>query len=326
MSILITGGAGYIGSHMVKQLVDQGEDVIVLDNLSTGFRSAVVGGEFVQGDCGLEEALTAIFRRWDIDSVMHFASFTEVGRSVADPEMYYLNNVRQGLSLIKVARAHGVKIVILSSTAAVYGHSQTSKILESAPCAPINPYGRTKLLLEQALQDYAAAYDFNFVSLRYFNAAGAHANGGLGERHDPETHLIPLVLQAASGRREALQVFGRDHPTSDGTCVRDYVHVDDLCDAHALALQWLRDGKGSAVFNIGNGKGYSVQEIIEVARSVTNKPIKTTDAPKRPGDPPFLVADAELIRAKLGWKPIYGDLHSIIEHAWRWELQKGVLW
>jgi UDP-glucose 4-epimerase len=326
MSILITGGAGYIGSHMVKHLLDRGEEVLVLDNLSTGFRSAVVGAELIEGDCGSEHVLEPVFRRSGIDTIMHFASFSEVGRSVAEPESYYLNNVGQGLNLIKAARALGVNNFIFSSTAAVYGNSGETKIPESTVCAPINPYGRTKLLIEQALQDYSAAYNFNFVSLRYFNAAGAHANGGLGERHNPETHLIPLVLQAASGRRDAVQIFGRDHKTGDGTCVRDYIHVDDLCAAHGLALNWLRDGKGSAIFNIGNGKGYSVQEIIEASRAVTKKPIKIVDAPQRPGDPPFLVADSELIRTKLGWQPVYPDLHSIIEHAWRWELQKGILW
>jgi UDP-glucose 4-epimerase len=326
LAVLLIGGAGYIGSHMAATLLDRGEDVVVLDNLATGFRDAVPGGEFILGDFGDHDILDRLFRTHRFDAVFHFASFTLVGESVAAPGKYYRNNVANTIGLLEAMIAHGVGTFIFSSSAAVYGDAATQPIREDVSCRPVNPYGRTKRIVEEMLEDFAPANGLKWCALRYFNAAGADAQGRLGERHDPETHLIPLVLQAASGRRESISVFGRDHPTPDGTCIRDYVHVGDLCDAHWLALARLRGGGPNRCYNLGAAKGHSVAEAIDAAARITGKAIRTADAPKRPGDPPALIADATRARDELGWRPRHSELHAIIEHAWRWELKKGVAW
>lgn len=317
--ILVVGGAGYIGSHMVKMLLDRGYRVTTLDNLSTGYRDAVVGGEFLLGDIGDRMFLDNLFSRYRFDAVMHFASFIQVGESVQQPAKYYENNFSNTLQLLDAMVAADVKRFIFSSTAAIFGEPVSDSIDESHPKNPINPYGRSKLMVEQALADYDHAYGLRSVCLRYFNAAGADPDGQLGERHEPETHLIPLVLQAASGFRPHISVFGRDYATPDGSCVRDYIHIYDLCEAHLLALEMLIREDRSAAFNLGNGNGFSVAEVIATAERVSGKKIKVVDAARRAGDPARLVADAQLAMNTLGWKPRYADLGLIIEHAWRWE-------
>jgi UDP-glucose 4-epimerase len=316
--VLVIGGAGYIGSHMVKLLGELGCSVTTFDDLSSGHCDAVLCGDFVQGNFGDREVLVTVLSR-GFDAVMHFASFIQVGESVQHPDKYYRNNVTHTLSLLDAMRAHGVNNFIFSSTAATFGEPQYTPIDELHPQQPINPYGRTKLMVEQALADYDKAYGFKSVSLRYFNAAGADPEGQLGERHDPETHLIPLVLQAASGRRPSISVFGRDYDTPDGTCIRDYIHIQDLCSAHWLALQSLLGGADSQSYNLGNGNGFSVQEVIDTAEQVTGRKIPVVNGPRRDGDPARLVADSRLAREKLGWQPQYADLATIIEHAWKWE-------
>lgn len=322
-TILVVGGAGYIGSHMVKMLLGRGYGVTTLDNLSTGHRDAVLGGEFVLGDLADRALLDKLFSERRIDGVMHFASFIQVGESVQNPARYYENNVVNTLNLLDAMVAHDVKRFIFSSSAAVYGEPIRVPIDEAHPKNPINPYGRSKWMVEQMLADYDRAYGLKSVSLRYFNAAGADPEGRLGERHEPETHLIPLVLQAASGRRESVQVFGRDYDTPDGTCIRDYVHVTDLCEAHLLALDRLLQGGASAAFNLGNGNGFSVQQVIDTACEATGKDIPVKDAPRREGDPARLVADATLARKELGWNPRYDELETIVCHAWQWEKSGG---
>lgn len=321
MNILVVGGAGYIGSHMVKMLLAQGHATVTLDNLSGGYRDAVPGGDFVAGDLADGALLDRLFAARRFDAVMHFASFIQVGESVRAPDKYYRNNVVNTLNLLDAMRAHGVRHFVFSSTAALFGEPQYVPIDEAHPARPINPYGRSKWMVEQALADYDHAYGLKSVCLRYFNAAGADPEGQLGERHDPETHLIPLVLQAASGRRPAIQVFGRDYDTPDGTCIRDYVHVVDLCQAHLLALDHLVRRERSDAFNLGNGSGFSVQEVIDAAYHVTGREIPVTDAPRRPGDPARLVADAHRAREILGWRPDFAALERILEDAWRWELK-----
>ncbi len=320
MTILVVGGAGYIGSHMVKMLLGRGYGVTTLDNLSTGYRDAVLGGEFIHGDLADRTLLDKVFSEHRIDGVMHFASFIQVGESVQNPAKYYENNVVNTLNLLNAMVAHDVKRFIFSSSAAVYGEPIRVPIDETHPKNPINPYGRSKWIVEQILADYDRAHALKSVCLRYFNAAGADPDGQLGERHEPETHLIPLVLQAASGRRESVQVFGRDYDTPDGTCIRDYVHVTDLCEAHLLAMDRLLKGGSSAAFNLGNGNGFSVQEMIDTACKVTDKDIQVNDAPRREGDPARLVADATLARKELSWNPCYDELETIVRHAWQWEI------
>jgi len=320
--ILVVGGAGYIGCHMVKMLLARGYYVVTLDNLSNGYRDAVLGGEFVRGDIADTVLLENLFNQHQIDGVMHFASFIQVGESVINPGMYYRNNVSNTFNLLDSMVRHKVNAFIFSSTAAIYGEPEYSPIDENHPKLPINPYGRSKLMVEQALADYDEAYGLQSVSLRYFNAAGADPEGELGERHDPETHLIPLILQAASGRRDSIKVFGQDYDTPDGTCVRDYVHINDLCDAHILGLEWLWGGKGSAAFNLGNGQGFSVQEVIDVARRVSGREFNVIYDQRRDGDPARLVADSRKAQDMLGWSPQYGDLESIVEHTWKWELKQ----
>jgi UDP-glucose 4-epimerase len=316
--ILVVGGAGYIGSHMVKMLGEHACAVTTLDDLSSGHRDAVLYGEFVHGNFGDRNILDAVLSG-NFDAVMHFASLIQVGESVQDPAKYYRNNTTYTLELLDAMRSHGINKFIFSSTAAIFGEPQYTPIDEKHPQRPINPYGQSKLIVENALADYTKAYGFKSVSLRYFNAAGADPEGELGERHDPETHLIPLVLQAASGRRPHISVFGRDYDTPDGTCIRDYIHVQDLCSAHWLALQSLMDGGDTQCYNLGNGAGFSVAEVIDTAKQVTGQQIAVLDGARRDGDPTRLVADSRFAQEKLGWKPQYSDLATIIEHAWNWE-------
>ena len=321
MNILVVGGAGYIGSHMVKLLATQGHNVTTLDNLSKGYREAVLHGDLIEADLGDRDALNELFASRSFDAVMHFAAFIEVGESVVDPARYYENNFSRTLVLLDAMIEHGIKDFIFSSTAAVFGEPEYTPIDERHPKSPINPYGRSKLMVEQALADYERAYGLRSTCLRYFNAAGADPEGELGERHDPETHLIPLILQAASGRRENIKVFGRDYPTDDGTCVRDYIHISDLCDAHLLALEHMRETGLSTTYNLGNGNGYSVQQVIDVAKQVSGNDFTVIDDDRRPGDPAVLVADASMAREQLGWHPEHADLDSIIRTAWEWELK-----
>ncbi len=322
LRVLVVGGAGYIGSHMVKMLGQQGCRVTTLDDLSSGHRDAVLCGDFVQGNFGDRAVLDAVLSQ-GFDAVMHFASFIQVGESVQQPDKYYRNNVIYTLGLLDAMRAHGVKKFIFSSTAATFGEPQYTPIDERHPQQPINPYGRTKLMVEQALADYDKAYGFKSVCLRYFNAAGADPQGQLGERHDPETHLIPLILQAASGRRPHISVFGQDYDTPDGTCIRDYIHINDLCSAHWLALQSLMSGQSSQAYNLGNGNGFSVQEVIDAAKRVTSRNIPVQHATRRAGDPARLVADATQARQKLGWQPQHADLATGIPHARAWEQKRN---
>ncbi|MDT8281545.1 MAG: UDP-glucose 4-epimerase GalE [Gammaproteobacteria bacterium] len=320
MKVLVVGGAGYIGSHMVKQLALAGNDVITLDNLSYGYRDAVKYGEFIEGDLGDSSLLDTILQAGDIDAVMHFAGFIQVGESVIKPAMYYHNNVVNTLTLLDAMIRHQVKNFIFSSTAAIFGEPEYTPIDEKHIKQPINPYGHSKLMIEQVLDDYDKAYGLRATCLRYFNAAGADPDGELGERHIPETHLIPLILQAASGRRADIKVFGDDYATDDGTCVRDYIHINDLCDAHSLALLQMIEQDKSARYNLGNGKGFSVNQVIEVAKQVSGNDFKVTIEPRRAGDPAILVADATLANQQLNWQPKFARLEDIVKTAWDWEM------
>jgi UDP-glucose 4-epimerase len=321
MKVLVVGGAGYIGSHMCKMLQRNGDTVVVLDDFSTGYRDVVRFGELAEGSIEDRAFLDRTFAAHPFDAVMHFASFIQVGESVREPAKYYRNNLANTQNLLDAMLAHDVKRFVFSSTAAIFGEPERMPIDETQCSAPINPYGRSKWMVEQILTDYELAYGLNSVCLRYFNAAGADPEGELGERHIPETHLIPLVLQAASGRRAAISVFGTDYDTPDGTCIRDYIHVEDLCSAHLCALKRLMAGQGSGRFNLGNGGGFSVKQVIEAARSVTRRDIEVRYEPRRPGDPARLVADATLARQQLGWVPRHADLAKIIADAWAWEQQ-----
>ncbi len=318
---MVVGGAGYIGSHMVNLLCRKGIEVTILDNLSSGHRDAVLGGAFVHGDLADVQILNTLFCRNKFDGVMHFASHIQVGESVIEPAKYYHNNLTCTLNLLDVMCAHDVKCFIFSSTAAIFGEPQQIPIDENHPKNPINPYGRTKWMVEQILADYDKAYSLKSISLRYFNAAGADPQGNIGERHNPETHLIPLVLQAASGKRPHITVFGRDYETPDGTCIRDYIHVEDLCQAHLLALERLLDGAPSTVYNLGNGNGFSVQQVIDAVNRVSGRSIPVVEGDRREGDPARLIADSARAISELGWKPQYTDLDIIIRHAWQWEQQ-----
>ena len=319
MKILVIGGAGYIGSHMVKLLHTENHEVTTLDNLSTGYRDAVKYGSFIEGDIADSELLNQIFTSTTFDAVMHFASYIEVGESVINPSKYYQNNFINTINLMDAMVRHKVNRFIFSSTAAIFGDPEYSPIDEKHPKNPINPYGMSKLMVEHALADYEKAYGLQSVCLRYFNAAGSDPDGELGERHNPETHLIPLVLQAASGRREAISVFGQDYNTNDGSCVRDYIHIADLCKAHLFSLQGLLNGSGSKRYNLGNGNGYSVLEVIEVVKQVTGKNFNVICSDRRAGDPATLVADSTLAKSELNWLPEFHDLSKIVEHAWTWE-------
>lgn len=318
-TILVTGGAGYIGSHVVKALADRGFAVVVLDNLSKGHREAVLAGDLIEGDLADTTLLNSILQRYQPSAVMHFAAFIEVGESVRDPLKYYRNNTANAINLLSAMEQHGVENFIFSSTAAVYGIPEAVPISEIQPVRPINPYGQAKAFVEKVLDDASGTGRLRYVSLRYFNAAGADPGGRIGERHIPESHLIPLTLKAAKGERRSITVFGTDYPTPDGTCIRDYVHVTDLADAHLLALDHLLQKGGSTSFNCGYGHGYSVREVIDAARRVTAVDIPVETAARRPGDPPALVADSTALRRTLGWTPRHDDLDYIARTAWEWE-------
>ena len=321
MKVLVVGGAGYIGSHMVKMLSKAGHDVVTLDNLSNGYKDAVKYGEFVEGDIADAVMLDRLFSDNVFDGVMHFASYIQVGESVEKPSMYYRNNVSNTQVLLDAMVEHGVKCFIFSSTAATFGEPDYTPIDEVHVQKPINPYGHSKLMVEQILRDFDHAYGLKSVSLRYFNAAGADPDGELGERHIPETHLIPLVLQAASGRRDNITIFGTDYDTPDGTCVRDYIHINDLCSAHLLGLEHLVAGGETRAYNMGNGQGYSIKELIDIAKDVTATDFTVLTGERRDGDPARLVADSSLLQKELGWKPEFAGLDVILRHAWEWELK-----
>ena len=318
MSVLVCGGAGYIGSHTVSELLDRGEDVVVADNLQKGHKKAVLGGKLMIGDLRDSDFLDKVFSENTIDSVIQFAADSLVGESVEDPLKYYNNNVVSTLSLLSKMKQYGVDKIVFSSTAATYGEPQNIPIMETDPTIPTNPYGQTKLAVEKALKWCYEAYDIKYTALRYFNAAGAHISGKIGEDHNPETHLIPIILQAALGQRDSITIFGDDYNTEDGTCVRDYIHVTDLADAHILALDKMRaDGK-SNIYNLGNGNGFSVKEVVDITRKVTGVDIKAELGERRPGDPAILVASSEKAKKELNWKPKYNDLGTIIETACKW--------
>ena len=316
--VLIVGGAGYIGSHMVKYLGKKGAVITVLDNLSTGHRDLVTAGEFIEGDLGDQALLDTVFASRDIDVVMHFAASSLVGESVIDPLKYYTNNVSRTANLLSAMQRHEIKHFIFSSTAAVYGEPDELPITEQTTTNPTNPYGATKLAVERMLRDCDAAFGLKSICLRYFNACGADDSATIGERHQPETHLIPLVLQVAAGLREHISVFGNDYETEDGTCLRDYVHVNDLAQAHYQAMMKLLDGGESNLYNLGNSTGFSVRQVIDQVSLVTGKKINVVDAPRRVGDPAVLVADSTKARRELAWQPQYESLSMMIETAWSW--------
>jgi len=324
-TVLVVGGAGYIGSHMIAALLEAGHAVVTLDDLSRGHRELVPGGAFVHAGCGDAAALDRLFAAHRIDAVMHFAAFALVGESVARPLDYYRNNVAATAVLLDRMLAHGVKRFIFSSTCAVYGEPERVPIDEDHPTRPTNPYGMTKLTAERMLADAARAHGLAYSALRYFNAAGAHPDRPLGERHDPETHLIPLVLQVATGRRERISILGTDYPTRDGTCERDYVHVCDLAQAHLLALERLLAGNPGGIYNLGSSHGHTVREVIELCRRITGHPIPATPAPRRPGDPAVLVASPEKARRELGWQPRFAGIETIIATAWAWHRREAGL-
>jgi UDP-glucose 4-epimerase len=318
--ILVTGGAGYIGSHYVQYARAHGEQVVVLDNLAYGHREAVPDDvPFFDGDMGDRPLLDRIFTEHQIEAVVHFAAFAYVGESVTDPSKYYNNNTVAALNVLDAMRDHGAKYFIFSSTCATYGNPQYMPMDEKHPQDPINPYGESKYFVERILKAYDHAYGLRYTALRYFNAAGADPEGRIGESHDPETHLIPLVLQVATGVRDSISVFGTDYDTPDGTGIRDYIHILDLAQAHALALDQLRQGKASAIYNLGSEQGYSVKEVIATCERSTGKKIKTVESPRRAGDPPRLVASATKAKTELGWKPQFQNLEEIISTAWNWE-------
>ncbi|HOJ11166.1 MAG TPA: UDP-glucose 4-epimerase GalE [Clostridiales bacterium] len=318
MAVLVTGGAGYIGSHTVLELLEASEDVVVLDSLEKGHRDAVTGGRFYCGDLRDEKLLDSVFNENEIEAVIHFAAYSLVGESTGDPLKYYNNNVVSTLKLLTKMKEYGVGKIVFSSTAATYGEPECIPISEQSRTSPTNPYGETKLAVEKVLKWADSAYGIKYASLRYFNAAGAHISGKIGEDHSPESHLIPLVLQVALGKRDNITIFGSDYDTFDGTCIRDYIHVTDLAQAHILALNQLRDGGNSVIYNLGNGQGFSVKEVINIAKEVTGVNINTVMGDRRPGDPAVLVASSDKIKNDLKWKPEYNQLHTIIETAWKW--------
>lgn len=320
MAVLVTGGAGYIGSHAVAALAERGEEIVVVDNLQQGHREAVTGGKLYVGDLRDADFMETVFKENNIDAVIHFAANSLVGESMTNPAKYYHNNVYGTLCLLEKMIEHDVKKIVFSSTAATYGEPENVPIDEFDRTLPTNTYGETKLAMEKMMKWFDVAHGLKFVSLRYFNAAGAHASGKIGEDHSPETHLIPIVLQAALGQRPHISVFGDDYATPDGTCIRDYIHVSDLADAHVLAVDKLREGADSAIYNLGNGQGFSVKEVIEIARTVTEREIKAVIEPRRAGDPATLVASSERARKELGWKPSRDNLEDIIRSAWNWHV------
>ena len=321
--ILVTGGAGYIGSHTIKELLRDGRDVVALDNLSAGHRELVLCAEFVEGDLADAALLARTFRRYPIEAVIHFAAHTSVPESVGNPAKYYYNNVGCGLALLDAMVEAGVRAIVFSSSAAVYGDPVRVPIPEDHPKEPTNPYGRTKLVFEWILKDYGVARGLRHVSLRYFNAAGSDPDGEIGECHDPETHLIPIVLEVALGVRREVQIFGTDYETKDGTAVRDYIHVSDLARAHVLALRALEEGRAAPAYNLGTGRGHTVREVVECCRRITGREIRAVDAPRRAGDPAALVADPSRAKRDLGWEPRFTTLDPIVATAWQWMLRRG---
>lgn len=318
MAILVTGGAGYIGSHTVADLLERGEEVVVIDNLLTGHREALLGGKLYEGDLRDKELLTRIFAENDITAVIHFAASSLVGESMQNPFKYYDNNVYGAMCLLDAMQQAGVKKIVFSSTAATYGEPEKVPIEESDRTEPANVYGETKLMMERMMNWFDKVHGIRYVALRYFNAAGAHTSGKIGEDHRPESHLIPLVLQTALGQREFISIFGEDYPTEDGTCVRDYIHVSDLADAHIKSVEYLNNDGASNVFNLGNGQGFSVKQVIETAVKVTGRDIPVKFEARRSGDPAVLVASSDKARSLLGWKPSYNQLEDIISGAWQW--------
>ena len=320
MKILVLGGAGYIGSHTVYELTDAGEDVVIIDNLETGYKEAVhPKAKFYQGDLRDRAFVDSVLdQETGIDAVIHFAANSLVGESMTNPLKYYDNNLCGTKTMLESMVAHGINKIVFSSTAATYGEPEKTPILETDRTEPTNTYGETKLSMEKMFKWVGKAHGLRFVSLRYFNACGAHKSGEIGEAHIPETHLIPLILQVPNGKREAISIFGTDYPTKDGTCVRDYIHVTDLAQAHILAVKYLMEGNESDIFNLGNGIGFTVKEVIETAKEVTQKPIKAVEEGRRAGDPAVLIASSEKAKKVLGWKPEHADLHEIIESAWKW--------
>lgn len=319
MSILVCGGAGYIGSHMVAELLENGEDVVILDNFQKGHIDAVSGGKLYVGDIRDRKILDKVFKENKIEAVIDFAADSLVGESVENPLKYFANNVGGTISLLEAMRDYGTKYIVFSSTAATYGEPENTPILEGDKTFPTNPYGESKLTVEKILKWCDNAYGIKYTALRYFNAAGAHISGKIGEDHNPETHLIPLIFQAALKQREKIYIFGDDYKTPDGTCVRDYVHVTDLASAHLLALKRLKSGKNSVTYNLGNGKGFSVKEVVDVTRKVTGLHIDAEIAPRRPGDPAILIASSQKAMEELNWKPRFNSLETIIETAWKWQ-------
>ncbi|RKP45828.1 UDP-glucose 4-epimerase GalE [Cohnella endophytica] len=321
MAVLVTGGAGYIGSHAVAALLEKGEQVVIVDNMYQGHREAILGGKLYEGDLRDPDFLARVFQENDIDGVIHFAANSLVGESMKDPGKYYHNNVYGTLCLLEQMQKAGVSRIVFSSTAATYGEPERVPIDEYDRTVPTNAYGETKLAMEKMIRWFDTAHGIKFISLRYFNAAGAHDSGRIGEDHSPETHIVPLVLQVALGQREFISVFGDDYPTEDGTCIRDYIHVSDLADAHILALERLREGGESAIYNLGSGNGYSVKQVVDVSRQVTGHSIPAKIEPRRAGDPAVLIASSARARNELGWAPRREKLEDIIGSAWRWHQQ-----
>lgn len=319
MTILVLGGAGYIGSHTVYELIDKGEDVVIIDNLETGHKEALhPKARFYEGDIRNRAFLDSVFEKEKIDAAIHFAANSLVGESMTDPLKYYDNNLCGTKVLLEAMIAHGIDKIVFSSTAATYGEPEKLPILEDDKTEPTNTYGETKLAMEKMFHWTSKAHNLRYVSLRYFNACGAHKSGEIGEDHAPETHLIPLILQVPNKKREAIHIFGEDYPTKDGTCVRDYIHVTDLAQAHILAVEYLAKGNESNIFNLGNGVGFTVKEVIETARKVTNNPINAVVSPRRAGDPAQLIASSEKAKNILDWKPTHDSLEEIIASAWKW--------
>lgn len=321
--ILVTGGAGYIGSHIIKLLNQEEYETVVVDNLVQGHRELVKWGHFEEVDLGDKEKLAAVFKKYPIEAVIHFAALASVGESVVNPDKYYRNNMANTLNLLEVMKEYGVKKIVFSSTAATFGNPVKDLIDETHPQNPINPYGRTKLMMEKMMADFDRAYGMKYVALRYFNAAGCDPESEIGEWHVPEGHLIPIVMEVAMGKREKMTINGNDFPTPDGTCVRDYVHVTDLASAHLLALKKLMDGGGSDNFNLGNGSGFSNKQVVEMVKKVTGKEFEVVYGPRREGDPAILVADSRKAKEVLGWKPKYADLETIVRTAWEWRNKLG---
>jgi len=323
MNILVTGGAGYIGSHVLKALLKEGHQVITLDNLQKGYKEAVTGGKFIEGDLADEKLLNKIMKEDEIEGVIHLAADSLVGESMEKPGKYYMNNFANGINLLQAMIDNDVKNIVFSSTAAVYGEPDEIPIKENNKTEPTSTYGESKLFFEKALKRYDDTYGLKYASLRYFNAAGADPEGEIGEAHDPETHLIPIVLQTALGIRDKIYIFGDDYPTNDGSCIRDYIHVNDLAAAHLLALEALAEGKESSIYNLGSGEGYSVKEVIDTVKEVTGRDFEVEISERRAGDPAVLIASSDKIQKELDWQPKYTELEKIISTAWQWHKSGG---